>query len=465
MNAPAQDSSSPMYTQDDLKEILQKLIGKRPKQAPQTVSIAPVPVLVPVQERECANIEPVSSPSLKVEKVIEQKEKQNEKQNEKLNEIQNEKIDQLTSTLHQTEHKVAELEKELHSAKFHARSLEEAHHDKQDSKAKVLRLIGEKKELEDKITSLSCEKAALVAKLQGLVQKLASNEESHAELSKKMHEIASLLMEKTEELTKSQLAIREQTSASDALIKENSTLKVELETIKLNLKKEEEALQEAQLKLHDITNQLDVAKKNFSQEIAVSQACLIERSQALDEETKKNRLLSQEHLFAQKRLDEQENHLRLLEQHLARRVKECSLLSKQLEEQMDRYSSSQNSLGEQERKVKLLEASVAELKAQAEQSKIEHAQKTQAFTDEQTRLESKMQDLLRQRAQLDEENKALRQTQMRFEQIEKLIKQTQEIPSLEPTPQTSILHTPQITQDDIFGQNTAPKPAKRSLFE
>src|SRR5262249_44302735 len=76
--------------------------------------------------------------------------------------------------------------------------------DNQETKSRLLRLIADKKELEDKLTSLSCEKATIAARLQSLSQKSLASQETELQLTQTIKELTQTLEETTQELEKTQ---------------------------------------------------------------------------------------------------------------------------------------------------------------------------------------------------------------------------------------------------------------------
>lgn len=281
--------------------------------------------------------------------------------------------------------------------------------DNQDAKARLIRLIEDKKELEDKVTLLSGEKATLAARLQSFMQKAIKHEETEFLLTDQIKELTKTLEVTTEELSHAKNLEAELKGKSEAL----------------------EALEHA----YTI---LQTDHQNATQELAVTKACLHEQASILEQEQQKNRLLSQEHVFAQKRSEEQENHLRLLEQHLARRVKECALLSKQLDDLMDRTSQLQSSLTASSQRCQTLEETVEATK------KIEHALRIEFDAQAnmmQDALEQKEKELREYAAELEQKNKelaALKVLEGRFIELEELTRRSMQILS---TPETPKINT------------------------
>lgn len=277
--------------------------------------------------------------------------------------------------------------------KMHASTL-----DNQEAKARLLRLVEDKKELEDKLTLLSGEKATLAARLQSFMQKCSKHEETEFLLTDQIKELTATLEATTEELTHTK-ALEAQNRELQEALKDKIDVVEELELANRTLQAQYEGL---------------------NQELAVTKACLHEQSAIFEEEQQKHRLLAQEHVFVQKRSEEQENHLRLLEQHLARRVKECALVSKQLDDVMDRTSQLQSSLTASSQRCQTLEEALDAAK------KLEHALRIEF--DSQSNI---LQDALHQKdRELFECNQILEQKEKELEELKKLEQRFAELEEL-----------------------------------
>lgn len=391
--------------------------------------------------------------------------------------LQAQEIEQLKET-------IASLESSLHKARLQSQEQEESltvklqttSLDSQETKMRLVRLISDKKELEDKVTSLSCEKATLAARVQNLTQKCTKFEELEEALNEQIKELTTTLEATTTDLATSQEDLHQMRKTNQELVKQNQQQSLELEQLQETAQTQTIQLLDFEKKNSTLEQALDGLKQSHAQELAVTKACLQEQSHVLDEEQKKLRLLSQEHLFTQKRTEEQENHLRLLEQHLARRVKECALLSKQLEDLMDRTSQLQNSLSINSQKCDQLEDSLETSRKTENALRIELDAQANSLQDQLRAKDEQIHQAQQLLQQKDTELNTLRQMQNRFLELENLVKRSAEIFTAIDTPTISFSHPqampygmlkpPQPTQEqkDIFSFS-APKPQPTSLFE
>jgi len=476
---------SQVYTQDDLKQILQKMITQ--KQPPPLVCPTPTPALC----EEVVQEEIV--PDLPLTQEIEKLQQENETL---LNELEKAKaakkkspqvqqeIEQYKETINNLtialdaaiaenqphpeveKAKVAirELSVALQEAKEQLKKRDEelvrkdsSSQDSQEQKLRILRFISDKKELEDKITALTCEKATLAARLQNLQQKNTLGDETQTALTNQLTELTAILEETSKTLESTQQALQEKQNLAASHESQNQKLMQELQ----HLQESHEELRTRAIRAEEISSELEsrleVAEKNHTQDFAVAQACLVERSQALEDEQKRHRLLAEEHIFVKKRLEEQENHLRLLEQHLSRRVKECALLSKQLEEQMDRVSCAHTQLAAIEQKYAAQDAAFEQLqKAQYSLRK--------EYETESSHYQQERQDLLSLLETKEQELTQLRQVQQQFSELEHLFKKSSEIIATKPQ-EATIVFSPPKSQSDFFSQQHSQKPAKSTFFE
>ncbi len=371
-----------------------------------------------------------------------------------------ETIETLTQSLHQARQKAQNKEDDL-ALKIHASTL-----DNQEAKMRLLRLISDKKELEDTVTTLTCEKATLAARLQSITQKNVKLEESEKNLSEKMKELTEALINKTDELACVQAELSEQQTLSNNLERKAEENRHLLEELQEKLQRQTFICQDTQNKNYELTESLEALNKNHSQELAVCQACLQEQSHVLEEEQRKHRLLSQEHIFIQKRTEEQENHLRLLEQHLARRVKECALLSKQLDDLMDRSAQIQNSLNSSLQKCTTLEENLETAKKIENALRIELDSQANLMQDSMREKEHQLSEYAKALQQKEQELNHLRRIQSQFSELEALVKRSVEICSDSPTLIQKEEAAPVIqSQKDFFGFINASKPQPKSLFE
>ncbi len=365
---------------------------------------------------------------------------------------------------------VASLTKSQEIVQLDAATLHEeiaaSNQDIRETKERLLRLITDKKELEDKVTSLSCEKASLTAKLQSMTLKCAKGDEATLALQDQLKEVAHTLESQSEELASLHQAFCEEQRSSQKQEAKNKELEERLEILQNELVEQHSLNRELESKNSELSFAIEAIKTSQSQELAVSQACLQEQSHMLQEEQNKLRLLSQEHLFTQKRADEQENHLRLLEQHLARRVKECALLSKQLEDLMDRTSELQSSLTQSTHKITALEESVEATKRSEAALRQELDAKISSYKESLRQKEQEVKSLYENVQQKEQTISSLRHVESQFHALEQLLKRSSEIiTSSQPLAEEVKVAIQEPSQTDFFSLGTSQKPQPKSLFE
>ncbi len=392
----------------------------------------------------------------------------------------------LQTELLRSKETISSLTKSLEEARLEAEAKEETlvskiqltSLDNQEAKTRLLRFIADKKELEDKITSLSCEKATLTARLQSLAQKSTKLAEVETILNEQLKEVTQALESATEELEIARHELVEAKALSKTRETKLEEFSSKIEELENKLRYETESAKEEQLKSSERIHQLEMSQTTHDQELAVAQACLQEQSQVLEEEQRKYRLLSQEHIFVQKRTEEQENHLRLLEQHLARRVKECALLSKQLEDLMDRSSQLQITLAESSQKCTQLEETIEKSRKTENALRLELDSQANLLQDE---LQAKDEECLRYQhiiQQKENELTHLRHMQSQFAELENLVKRSAQIFTLPEQNQgqnqiqnlkqpLEAIQTPSYAEPekDFFAFATQAKPQPKSLFE
>lgn len=507
---------SQVYTQDDLKQILQKVIGQK-----QTLPLPPVlpPLPQAVINEEIVQVveevpqetfqiveEPEEEPLVtpieqiqpdiglveEIEKLTQEKEfllQELEKAKEALCKVAKKKVPQNTQEIQAYKENINKLtlalqeaenspREELDKAKSAIRELstlltetkeqlkkrdeelirkdlssQESH----DTKQRILRLIADKKELEDKITSLSCEKATLAARLQSIQQKNLLGDEAQQMLTSRLNELTCLLEETTQTLQTTQEALLEKQTIAASHELQNQKLMQEQQLLQETNSELRQRTQHQEDELQTLKTRLESSERAHVQELSVSQACLLERSQALEEEQKKHRLLTEEHIFVKKRLEEQENHLRLLEQHLSRRVKECALLSKQLEEQMDRVATASTQLA-------AVEQTFAAQKEDYDRLQKAELNLRKELETQSRHYQEERHELLAQLEEKDRELADLRQLQSQFVELEHLFKKTNEI--LATKPEVSNYSAPAAkSQSDFFLQAQPTKATKTTFFE
>ncbi len=332
-----------------------------------------------------------------------------------------ETIGSLTRSLEEAETAAKARVDEL-ALKVHASSL-----DNHEAKGRLLHFITEKKELEDQLLALSCEKATLTARNQSQAQKVAKLEEAEAHLSEKMKDLSKTLLDTTEELKTSQDLLNKLEAQKIEREAKIQDLITRLEDALERSKSHQTSSEELQIKNRQLQELSDENQKTHAQELAVCQACLQEQAQVLEEEQKQHRLLQQEQIFIQKRAEEQENHLRLLEQHLARRVKECALLSKQIEDLMDRTSHLQNALTTSTQETSSLKEALDTAKRIENALRFEFDSQANSYQDSLQSRDAELSELRLTLQAKEDELTFLRRVQMQFSELEELMKRSQQI--------------------------------------
>lgn len=240
----------------------------------------------------------------------------------------------------------------------------------EEHKKRLLRTFTDKKELESKISALSCEKSTLLARLHELNQK-----------SKQREDIDSRCQELETELSNANL---------------------QLETLK---------------------SQQEASLKAFKEELSVSQACVIERQSAFETEHKQRVKIQDEATELKRELEDQKTHAQSLEQHLARRIKECSTLKKALDDERVRIQELTTALHDQQQAAKGLEIRVEVLKNNEEHVRQELALKVAVFDEKIESLQQKL-ALLQHEAQTKGiELERMQKVKARLEQLELLYAQ------------------------------------------
>lgn len=363
--------------------------------------------------------------------------------------------------------------------------------DSQEAKTRLLRLLQDKKELEDKITTLSCEKATLAAKLQSLQQRATQHEESENELRNQLSAATNTLEQITQDLANTEEALQEEKELVDTLQNTIDELTDTCKELEIALSTQITETDEAKKQVLELTEQVEQVKTSQAQELAVTKACLQEQSQLFqaqtalyEEEQRKSKLLTCEHEFLQKNKEEQENHLRLLEQHLARRVKECALLSKQLDDLLDRNTELLANFAQEKERASQHELSLESLRKVENALRIELDSQANQLQDELSKKDKELITLTRKVDEKETELINLRRIQNQFFELEELVKRQAQIFSQSLVPLHKIEeqvshHTPfaklipveekqeptLASQTDFFAFSQNIKPQPKSLFE
>lgn len=250
-------------------------------------------------------------------------------------------------------------------------------------KKRFLQLMTQKKELEAAVSSLSYEKAALLARLHELSQKakheIQGKDTSEKRLSAALDEIK------------------------------------ELERRSCELQESKDALERA-----------------HAQDIAVTQACVIERQQAFTDERAAHSALIAEFELVKKEAESNRSRLQLAQQHLARRIKECVLLEKQCQAEVNRAAALQASLNSEIQKSGRLESSLEALGKNEEELRQELLMRSTLHEEKMTNLQDKLSDLMRQTYAQKDALEVMHRQKARLQQLEELYAKFGQIVTPEP---------------------------------
>lgn len=251
--------------------------------------------------------------------------------------------------------------------------------------------IVQKKELEAQISSLSFEKATLLARLHELSQKSKQEVQGKDDLEKRL-----------EEILKAHAILQESHNALETNLQEANAKLSQLQEI-------EQAFTELKAK--------EVA---YKQELSVSQACVIERQQAFLQEHEKHTALIQQFERTQTQNQEFKEELQKVQQQLARRIKECAVLQRQCENEQKITQELQESLHREMQRANKLEASVEVLCKNEEQLRSELSMKNNLHEENMARLQERLHDLIRQSYAQKDELEVMYKQKARLQQLEEL---------------------------------------------
>ncbi len=285
-----------------------------------------------------------------------------------------------------------------------------------EQKQKIMRFMCDRKELDDKLALLTQEKTTLAARLRELSQKNHLRDDANQTLQLKCQSLSETAQTAHATLTKLQAAYDELAGQHSATCLQKDELTKRLEHTQEALHKSLQAsasLQESsQEKIKQLTDELHQVRKSYEQQLAVSQACLVEKQQSFDEEQKRHRLLAKEYEDRKQQMHELQLHAQNLEQHLARRIKECAVFAKQLQEL-------QNSCSQHEQKIASFASSLKQAAEKEQQKEELVASLNRSLQEQAEQYEALNASWLRQ----EEELIALRKLKDRLMQLEKLLSQ------------------------------------------
>jgi hypothetical protein len=294
--------------------------------------------------------------------------------------------------------------------------IDQLQRDLQEQKSKAFRFLTEKKELEARLSQENCEKETILARLKELSRKTEHKDELQAKLKEAVATLVAT--EKVVHTLEEKISFLEQ---------EKEKAYVLSQKLQSELEKSIHSISEFQKTQTSLQNQLEADKKSYQQELMVSQACVVERQAAVDTEQKRYRLLANEHA----QLEKDQQHLlrdkQLIEQHLARRVKECLQLEKQLEEEKTRHSALQISHTEQLQKNTQLETALEQHKKHEEYERQEFIQKCASYEERLSKLQERYDTLYAQNQADLNELLLLRKLKERLQQLEQLFVQFSQI--------------------------------------
>lgn len=332
------------------------------------------------------------------------------------NQLKREKLERDKASELELEHYKKTIE-ELKASQLKMRAtddplLNQLERDLQEQKSKAFRFLTEKKALEAQLSQENCEKETILARLKELSRKTEHKDELQAKLKDTLATLVAA--EKQVHALEEKIShLEQEKEQANALCKK---LQGELE-------KSIQTISEFQQAQNSLQDHIEAVKKTYQQELMVSQACVVERQQAFDAEQKRYRLLVDEHADLEK-----EQHIllrdkQLIEQHLARRVKECLQLEKQLDEERARHSTLQASHTEQLQKNVQLETVLEQHKKHQEYERQEFTQKSANLEDRLSKLQERYDTLYAQNQADLNELLMLRKLKERLGQLEQLFVQ------------------------------------------
>lgn len=346
----------PSFTHDDLKSLLQKH---------SSTSYTHVQIPEPV----CAVISRDSDALGDSTTIINQKDLEISRLKEALKRIIEKSQDQSALVEELSRYKKATLEL--------AQKLAAQNPNADEQKKRLLQVLNEKKELEATVSALSFEKATLIARLHEL--SIKTKYDSQKELLEKR--------------------LTEAKESFDAL----QTAKYALET-----------------ELQNALQQIENLETTHKQELSVSQACLLERQHAYNQEHEKYETLLQE--FEKLKTEAKENKQKLehVQQQLARRIKECALLEKQAQAEIIKASTLEENLRNETQRCNRLEASLEVLEKNEEQLRQELLMKSTLHEEKVASLQDKLGDLMREIYAQKDELEVMHKQKARLVQLEEL---------------------------------------------
>jgi len=266
-------------------------------------------------------------------------------------------------------------------------------------------------ELEAKLSQAACEKATFLARIQELSQKNSLISKSKDEAHIKLEEAEKALQDKQAILEKLIAEYAENQERLQILGKTNTELKAALA---------EENEKTAELKQE---NEL------HTQELRVSQACIIERQQKLESEIQAHKAIKCAHEILQTDFSELQNQKKLIEQHLAKRIRQASILAKQLDEQKQANETlSSAKMQEVEQNAKL-QVRLEQLEKLYEEKRGELLQKIAQLEEKTAKLSEQTATLTQEVHHKNIELEHMKKLKKRLQILEKLYSQFGEIVS------------------------------------
>ena len=279
----------------------------------------------------------------------------------------------------------------------------------QAQKKQSIRQACETSELEAKLSQASSEKATFLARLHELSQKNNQLTKVKEETRLKLNETENAYSELQDAHKKVEQLYAEKQAQSSGQIQENEQLKQKVEEL--------EALHAT----------LEQEKELHSQEIKVAQACVIERQQKLEQETKKYKTVHEANHVLHKEFEQIQKQKQLIEQHLARRVREASILAKQLDEETAKLERlTDRKMQEIEQNAKL-QARLEQLEKNDEEKRCENLQKMMRFEEKIAKLQEKNEALIEENRDKTQELQLMKKVKERLLILEKLYSQFGEI--------------------------------------
>lgn len=425
------------YTQDDLRQALKKIItGKQPAfHLTPSVAVEEPISMTPIQEvfeEPLINLPPkIEETPVKTEpepSVVEQA-LQNAKNRQKI----------LEEELQKAERTKALLVDQLRHQGNKSTDIDLLKNENERLKTATKELIVEINSLKNKPAekpALPLEDFdALKSHKARLEQELAEQKQRALRFMCDKKEIDEKILSLNNEKASILARARDLAQKNSALTESQRLLTLQLQEASSSLEEKNTLLTEKEALLHDLETQVHKGLREY---------------EALK--------LSQESLHVQ--FEEREQHLKLLEQHLARRVKECAILSKQLEEENEKQAVLQKNNQAQLETITSLQNLLDQSRKTEEALRQELIAQAKIAQEELSTSEQKFETLLASWKNQGQELNTLKGLQARFVELEQLFGQFNQLFS------KPIASFDSPTSQKEFFAPSSPQPrVARTLFE